>query len=114
MVEDFTLQLVVFTAAITGSFVATMFPYWQKLKDYIENGQRDLAFEKKYLGTAITSAIVAVAISITLFDTLLQGVDATATLGAIFIQTALTSFGLNRGANMLVSPSRKAEEIKKG
>lgn len=113
MVEDLVIQVTVIGAAIVGSFVATMFPYWQKLKDYIESGQRDLAFERKYIGTAITSAIVAIAISISLFDTLLANVNANATLGAIFIQVALTAFGLNRGANELISPSRKTEEIKK-
>lgn len=98
--DPIVLQTTVFLAAVTGVFVNIMFPYWQKIRESIEGG--DFKFEYKYLGIGITSAITAIVISFTLFDSLLTNVDTTATLGAIFIQVALTAFGVNAGAKMLV------------
>lgn len=110
MVDEITIQIVVFLAAMTGGFTATMLPYWQKLRDYIEAGNRDLKFEYKFIGTAALAVVTSVAISFSLFDTLISQVPAGATVGAIFIQVALTTFGLNTGANQLMKSTRTPEK----
>lgn len=113
MTDLVTLQIVVFLGCVTGAFAATMIPYWQKLRDYIEAGNRDLKFEYKFLGTAALAIVVSVAISFTLFETFLAQVTAGATLGAIFIQITLASFGANSGLNLFFKSTKvKTAETK--
>jgi hypothetical protein len=65
-----------------------------------------LKFEYKFLGTAALAVITSVAISFSLFDSLLSQVAAGATIGAIFIQVALAAFGLNTGANFFLKSTK--------
>lgn len=95
------VEIMVFIGAVMGALAATMIPYWQKLRETPE-----LIFERKFIGTAVLSAIAAFALAVGTFPTLLENIASeasTLSLGAIFAITAAMSFGINRGANMALS-----------
>lgn len=95
------LGLVVLAGAVAGSFAATMIPYWQKLRETPE-----LIFEKKFLGTAVWAIATSLGMSFWLFTTLLQNaqsLSSNTSLGAIFIMTAVTAYGINVGTNKFIT-----------
>jgi len=107
MAETALVEIMVFVGAIMGAFAATMIPYWAKLRE-----DPSLAFEKKFIGTAVVSFVTAVAIGVGLFPVLIAQVDtATASLAGIFAITAAASFGINRAGNMVLSTAAKSEEL---
>lgn len=111
MVETTLVEIMVFVGAIMGAFAATMIPFWAKLRE-----NPDLAFERKFIGTAIVSFITSVAIGIGLFPVLIAQIAetaATASLAGIFAITAAASFGINRAGNMVLSTAVKSEELTK-
>jgi hypothetical protein len=98
-------ETVVFIGAIVGSAARTLFPFWEKARE-----NPDIIFERKFLGTAIISFVSAVALGIGAFPTLLQTVEGmNLSPGVIFAIVATAAFGINSGANMLLSHKTTAE-----
>lgn len=100
-VDPGLVEIMVFVGAVMGAFAATMLPFWQKLRENPE-----LAFERKFIGTAIVAFVTSMALGIGTFPMLLDNIvsqAATLSLGAVFAITAAMSFGINRGANMALT-----------
>lgn len=92
-------EVIVIIGAVVGSAARTLFPFWEKLRENPE-----LIFERKFLGTAIISFVSAVALGIGAFPTLLESVQGlNLSPGVIFAIVATAAFGINSGANMLLS-----------
>lgn len=99
MAFEMSTEIIVIIASILGSAAATLYPYWEKLRETPE-----LVFEKKFIGTAAISVITAVALGISIFPQMLETVvGSTLSLAGIFAIVATTAFGINRGSNMLMT-----------
>ena len=103
--EQATVEIVVYIAIVLGTVAGTLYPYWSKLREFPE-----MAFEKKFLGTAVISFIASLAISVSLFPTLLAQAtaDSSLSLASVFAITALSAFGLNRASNMIMPGTQAA------
>ena len=76
MVDASIVAGVVFAGVVLGSFGRAMFPYLRKLKEeedtQVGGREQPIKFQRKYVYTAVFSAIVSLILGMTLFPALFQ------------------------------------------